>query len=216
MTDSQGAASWTAVVTEAMKNAPLYLGVILVLVWAGGQIPYFKVELPSERGYIIIVLGILLLSLGAYFAISDFRSRNGSAAKRPDIERYGITIDSHYDRQILDQTEFEITGKYRIWPSETHQLWLITKRDGFYSPQQLLETVGGTDRVWAVKYSTFRRDTWRTVGVYLVGENGQALIDTYFRCCAVIKKVNQHEPWSGIKLIGSDIVLCAERALFVR
>lgn len=214
MSDSQGAASWTAVVTEAMKNAPLYLGVILVLVGAAGQIPYFNVHLPNERGYIVIILGVLLLGLGAFFAISDFRSRDGHAAKRLDVERYGIKIESPR-RPVIDRTEFEITGKYGIWPPDSHRLWLITKRDdGIYSPHRPLEK--DDDHGWTVTYSTFRRNTLRTVGVYLVGENGQALIETYFRCCEVIRKVKQDEPWPGIRSIGSDIVLCDQRPLFVR
>jgi hypothetical protein len=216
MTDSNGTASWTAVVAEAMRNAPLYLGTILVIVGGSGRIPYFNVELLSGMEYFFVGLGTLLLGLGAFFAIRDVRLRGVSIAKQLDTERYGVQIDSPYSGQTIDHVPFTITGRYDIRPPDAHRLWLITKRDGVYSPHRPLDKVTGSDHRWAVTYSTFRRNSWVTVGVYLVGESGQALIATYFRCCETIKKVKPDEPWPGIAALGADIVLCDERDMLVK
>jgi hypothetical protein len=54
------------------------------------------------------------------------------------------------------------------------------------------------------------------MGVFAVGPGGQAQIQTYFRATAVIKRLNEHEPWPGMETIGPDIVLCAEREVIIK
>jgi hypothetical protein len=214
MTDSNGKASWTALIAEAMKNPLLYVGAIFVIVGAAGQIPYLKVPLLDGMQYVLVLVGIVLLGFGGYSIFAVARSRGAGGAEHIDAGQYGIEIVTPFRSQTVD-VPLTIAGAYKTWPPSPYQLWLITRRDGFYRPGSQIDKIGNEQK-WAVTYSTHHRGRQANIGVYLVGTSGQALIAAYFRCCETIKRLNPNEPWPGIASLGSDIVLCDQRDLAVK
>jgi hypothetical protein len=192
---------------------PLLLGVLVILL--GGGVDFWKLSASHVQGvgqYTILGVGIVLTVAGLLTNVLDQIRRKDAEAYLIDVARMGIEIDFPLrDGDTVQKLPIKVSGRFRQWPKD-RTLWLFTRREGLFRPHKLVEREG-EDR-WSVEYSSYStHPRRRTLVVFAVGKGGQAQIETYFRCCAIITNLRQTEPWPGMDTLGPDFQTCAERVI---
>ena len=185
------------------------IGALLLATGATGGWPQVKVVVsePLWR-YFIAACGFILMFAAVVFA---FVERTSLKSKSIDKKKAGVSIDypSEGDRVTVPSA---VTGKCKNPPKGT-QLWLFMvpgEGKGLrYYPQDQIRI--RDDHSWRaeLRATTYKDGDRRRFAIFLVGENGQALIHHFKTAGDAINAIEPKSsvrPWPGISLLTSDIV----------
>jgi len=195
---------WEKILDFAAKNSPLLLiiiGLAIFIIGAAGTLPYTPLQV-KESGWRIAlaVMGAIVVGFGA---LLFFRERNNKESSLR-ADEYGLEIQSHEHRDLIDY-EVVVSGTYKVKPPDGSVV--------------LLEMNPDSRHYWFKDFATFDegRKRWRAKGrigapsgetreliVAVIGKNGKALRDYYFK---VGRRTNQ---WPGIETLTTDVIECAK------
>jgi hypothetical protein len=186
-------------------------GSLLLAIASVGGVPQFEINIDTFWRYLLGGCGVAMVAVGLLSVIVNFffppHAPPASSIKA------GVTFEEPaHDAHIL--VPFPVSGKYEKIP-RGYQLWLFNiggqGRGLEYYPQSEIRPRDGR---WATEFraTSFQRGHKRKFAIFLVGENGQALVHHYN---ASGKALNQVEPkmerhWTPLTYLTSDIVQATE------
>jgi len=198
------------VLLQAMRQPLLYLGAGMVVLGSVTKVAGYDIAVRDSVWPILVGLGICLL-VGAVTLVFLERKPSGKI----DVSALGIKITFPRSRDLVRLPQ-DVAGTYEQWPDEPTKLWLFSLRGGAFRPLEELRR--GEGQNWSASFMTFNVPSGQPVkmGVFAVGLDGQAQIDTYRRTTEIIRRLNPNEEWPGMRIVGPDTVLCAVLEVIIR
>jgi hypothetical protein len=198
-----------------MDNAPLLLGVLMILIGSGVQSAYWNnSQIINSGAYILIGVGLLLTTIGiVVWTIHQLLPVIRVSGSPPNGKKYGITIDSPSGADVVQVYKYlSVMGHYKRWPLD-RTLWLFAIFDDSYHLVKKIEKTEGDQQTWSARCEVFETGAGGrlTYAVFAVGEDGDALIASYLRCGRAITDLRADAKWPAIGKLGPDFVLCAKR-----
>ena len=173
----------------------LAIGIALLSVASLGKIPWLGQISNANILNVLVVVGVVLIIFSILLAWFEGETKGISFARPPDIMTSNPPL------------RFRLTGTVSR-KLKRDKLWLFTqgtyRRDRAYWPYKEVEFSSKTE--WSIDYETkrYEDDDVRTFCFYLVGLDGQALVQCF-------DEMNHHfavprnEPWLPIIELTSDI-----------
>jgi hypothetical protein len=184
----------------------LILGTVLFVLGAAGGIKYNNWLPMDEYGrWTVLGIGLLLLLGGAALSIDNENAKI-------DVAGYKIKITKPKEAQTVGDPEVE--GTFEKVPPTGQQLWILRiYSDGKFVPLKKVDLRSGS-KTWTAGECILggKLGEPRTVGAYIVGKSGQALIKYYMEA-STHHNVTKKEPSDYLPRIEErteDMVMCDE------
>jgi hypothetical protein len=194
-------------ITQREELVFVAIGCFLLVVAGVQQISKFGIQVAGEPWRLVLAAagGILLI----YGLVSHFRKDrkaqqlelkdHANVSDKANIEILAPDLGSHVGNS------FTVSGTYSSLPN-AFDLYVFTgsKLSGKFWPQETAR-VDRTKKTWTGKVHNLggKPDELREIYVFLVGEDGRALIHHY-------RKVGEASGWMPIDRLTRDMVFCKE------
>jgi len=191
-------------------------GGVLLATGATGGWPQFGVAVvePLWRD-VIGVVGLVLLSVAA---ILTFITMKGGRQSIPDKRRFGVSIKKPLHGAGV-KLPCEVTGKCKKLPKGLKLYLIVFRKDGESTlcwPQDQIDVPdGGGDWETTLHARDAKVGETRTFAMFVVGEDGQALIEHYRVAGREKSAIANTIDYPAITKTTSDMVRCADREVRV-